>query len=107
MVFRAMVATHMKAQLLLHQRIDYDDGGIVEMVLWRVPSPVPPSVHGLKYSLFYGRPGVREVGYDNERGKGDHRHFQGAEISLCISQVSSSLWPICGPMCGPCEVTND
>jgi hypothetical protein len=45
----------MKAKLLLHQRID--DGAIVEMVLWHVPSPVPPSVHGLKYSLFYGRPG--------------------------------------------------
>jgi len=41
----------MKAELLFHQRIDYDDGAIVEMVLWRVPSPVPPSVHGLKYSL--------------------------------------------------------
>src|ERR1035438_8986364 len=57
--------------------MDYDDGWIVEMVLWRVPSPVPPSKHGVKDSLFYGRPGVREVGYDNERGKGDHRHFQG------------------------------
>jgi hypothetical protein len=52
----------MKAEQLFHQRIDYDDGAIVEMVLWRVPSPVPPSDHGLKYSLFYGRPGIREVG---------------------------------------------
>jgi Family of unknown function (DUF6516) len=59
----------LKARLLFHQRIDYDDGAIVEMKLWRVASPVPPSRHGLKYSLFYGRPGVREVGYDNERGK--------------------------------------
>jgi hypothetical protein len=56
-----------KADLLLRERIDYDDGGIVEMVLWRVPSPVPPSKHGLKCSLFYGRRGVREVFYDNER----------------------------------------
>jgi hypothetical protein len=68
-----------KAELLFHQRIDYDDGAIVEMVIWRVPRPVPPTRHGLKYSLFYGRSGVREVGYDNERGKGDHRHFQGSE----------------------------
>jgi len=42
---------------------------------------VPPSRHGLKYSLFYGRPGIREVGYDNERGKGDHRHFRGSETA--------------------------
>jgi hypothetical protein len=80
--------TGMKAELLLRQRLEYDDGAIVEMVLWRVPSPVPPSAHGLKYSLFYGRPGVREVGYDNERGKGDHRHFQGAETAYAFTDVA-------------------
>ena len=77
----------MKAELLFHQRIDYDDGMIVEMVLWRVPNPVPPSRHGLKYSLFYGRPGIRVVGYDNERGKGDHRHFKGAEARYRFTTV--------------------
>ena len=77
----------MKAELLFHQRIDYDDGAIVEMVLWRVPVPVPPSKHELKYSLFYGRPGIREVSYDNERGKGDHRHFRGAETPYTFSSV--------------------
>jgi len=77
----------MKAELLFHQRIDYDDGAIVEMVLWRVPRPVMPSAHGLKYSLFYGRSGVREVGYDNERGKGDHRHFLDVETAYAFSTV--------------------
>ena len=77
----------MKADLLFSQRIDYDDGAIVQMVLWRVPSPVPPSTHRLKYSLFYGHPGVREVGYDNERGKGDHRHFQGVETAYRFTTV--------------------
>jgi hypothetical protein len=81
----------MKAELLFHQRIDYDDGGIVEMILWRVPSPVPPTTHGLKYSLFYGRAGVREVGYDNERGKGDHRHFQGVESTYAFSTVEQMV----------------
>jgi len=32
-----------KAELLFHERIDYEDGAIVEMVLWRVPTPVPPT----------------------------------------------------------------
>jgi hypothetical protein len=81
----------MKAELLFHQRVDYDDGGIVEMVLWRVPTPVAPSTHGLKYSLFYGHPGIREVGYDNERGKGDHRHFQGAETKYVFSSVEQLM----------------
>jgi hypothetical protein len=70
-----------KAELLFRQRIDYDDGAIVDMVLWRIPSPVPPSKHGLKYSLFHDRPGRRDVGYANERGKGDYRHFQGVETT--------------------------
>jgi len=77
----------MKAELLFHQRIDYEDGSIVELVLWRVPLPVPPTTHGLKYSLFYGRRGVREVGYDNERGKGDHRHFRGTETAYAFTSV--------------------
>ena len=85
----------MKAELLFHQRIDYDDGAIVEMVLWRVPSPVPPSTHDLKYSLYYGRPGTRLIGYDNERGKGDHRHFQGAEAAyafMSVEQLIDDFW---------------
>jgi len=85
----------MDAELIFHQRVDYDDGAIVEMVLWRVPTAVPPSTHGLKYRLFYGRPGVRDVGYDNERGKGDHRHFQGIEAPYQFSTVerlSSDFW---------------
>jgi Family of unknown function (DUF6516) len=81
----------MKAERLFYQRIDYDDGAIVEMVLWRVPSPVPPSTHGLKYSLFYGRPGIRQVGYDNERGKGDHRHYLDAEESYTFSSVEKLI----------------
>jgi len=85
----------MKAELLLHERIDYEDGAILEMNLWRVPNPVPPSRHGLKYSLFYGRPGVREIGYDNERGKGDHRHFQGAETFyrfISVERLIADFW---------------
>ncbi len=85
----------MKAELLFHQRIDYEDGAIVEMVIWRVPSPVPPSAHNLKYSLFYGGPGVREIGYDNERGKGDHRHFEEVETSYhftTIEQLMADFW---------------
>jgi hypothetical protein len=85
----------MDAELLFYQRIDYDDGAIVEMVLWRVPLPVPPSTHGFKYSLFYGHPGGREIGYDNERGKGDHRHFRDSEAPYpftSVEQLMANFW---------------
>ena len=38
----------MKAELLYYRRMDYEDGAIVEMVLWRVPSSVARSHHNLK-----------------------------------------------------------
>ena len=61
-------------------------GEIIEIVIWKVPTPVPPTEHGWKYRLFYGRPGHRLVGYDNERGKGDHRHM--GEVELPYQFVS-------------------
>jgi hypothetical protein len=56
-----------------------DDGGIVEMVIWKVPQKIEGSQHGFKYRLYFGKGSKRLVGYDNERGKGDHRHFLGRE----------------------------
>ncbi len=69
----------MKAVRIFHDRMDYPDGSILEMTIWKVPEPVQGSGHRLKYSLFYGRPGKRLSGYDNERGKGDHRHYGDGE----------------------------
>ena len=77
----------MKAVLLFRERRLYDDGAIMEMTIWNVPHPVPPSAHGLKYSLFYGRPGMRLVGYDNERGKGDHRYMGSREEPYIFASV--------------------
>lgn len=59
----------------------------MEMTLWEVPDPVTGSGHRLKYSLFYGYPGKRVIGYDNERGKGDHRHLHGREQDYPFTSV--------------------
>ena len=77
----------MKATLLFRERRLFDDGAIMEMTIWRVPRVVPPTTHGLKYSLFYGRPGQRLVAYDNERGKGDHRHLGARELPYAFVSV--------------------
>ena len=69
----------MRARLLYEFKQRYDDGAILEMVLWELPQPAPGSSHRYKYRLFYGYPGRRVVGYDNESGKGDHRHVEARE----------------------------
>jgi len=81
----------MKAVRIFYDRIDYPDGAIVEMIIWQVPAPVLGSTHSLKYSLFYGYPGQRLVGYDNERGKGDHRHIDGSEELYTLTTVQALI----------------
>jgi hypothetical protein len=78
----------MKAQLIIRDRRLFTDGSILEVVIWRVPTPVPPTGHGFKYRLFHGRPGERLVGYDNERGKGDHRHVRGREELYAFTSIA-------------------
>jgi Family of unknown function (DUF6516) len=79
----------MKAELLLKQRFVYDDGAVLEMVIWRVPVPVDGSGHFYKYRLFYGRHGRRLIGYDNERPKGDHRHVGALQESYSFNTVEA------------------
>jgi hypothetical protein len=64
-----------KAVLLLRRRVVLDEDAFADLVLWRVPRPVPGCTHAYKYRLAYVRAGHCLVRYDNEAGKGDHRHL--------------------------------
>lgn len=77
----------MKAELITRFRDIAEDGSGIEMVVWRVPDPVPPSEHRFKYRLVYVESGRRVVGFDNERGKGDHKHFGDHEESYAFVDV--------------------
>jgi hypothetical protein len=77
----------MKVTRAFYDRGEFPDGSIVEMTICLVPEHVVGSSHPFKYSLFYGYPGRRVVGYDNERGKGDHRHLDGNEEAYAFSTV--------------------
>jgi hypothetical protein len=70
----------MKASRVYYDKSRFPDGSIIEIVIWELPNPVPGSDHLYKYRMFYGRDGRRIVGYDNERGKGDHCHLDDVEI---------------------------
>lgn len=63
----------MKAQLVIKDRIRKGNL-LIERVVWKIESPVAGCAHCFKYRLYCGRDGVTVVRYDNESGKGDHRH---------------------------------
>ena len=64
----------MRVTALMRRRVVLAPDAFAEVTIWRVPQPVPPSAHGFKYRLAYVVRGECVVRYDNERGKGDHRH---------------------------------
>jgi hypothetical protein len=74
-----------------YEKHRFDDGATLELKIYSVSSPVRGSAHRLKYSLFYGKDGRRLVGYDNERPKGDHRHYRGKEESYAFSSVEQLI----------------
>ncbi len=65
--------------------------GFAELVVWEVPEPVSGSSHRYKYRLAFVVNGVCRVRYDNERGKGDHRHIDGRELSYTFTSVEKLL----------------
>lgn len=85
------IIANIKAQLITDFKDVADDGSLIQMVVWRVPIPVPPTTHGFKYRLVYIVDGVRVVSFDNEWGKGDHCHLDGAEIAYQFSSVGQLI----------------
>jgi Family of unknown function (DUF6516) len=78
-----------KAELVYHDKAFLDDGLIVEMTIWQLPVRTTERPHALKYSLFFGRSGERIVGYDNERGKGNHRHYRNREEAYRFTTIEA------------------
>jgi Family of unknown function (DUF6516) len=81
----------MKAELLLRSKEVLSDGAIVEMVIWRLPEPILGSSHPYKYRLYFGRADQRIVGFDNERGKGDHCHLDGKQKTYHFTNVEQLI----------------
>jgi len=81
----------MPAQLIARAKEVRDDGSVVEIVVWRLPQPLPPCTHLYKYRLYFGADGLCRVRYDNERGKGDHRHVGGEEEPYLFESVGQLL----------------
>ena len=81
----------MPAELVTRFKDITSDGAVLEVVIWKVPAPVPPTEHGYKYSAVYVADGVRVVGFDNERGKGGHCHVEGKQKPYKLTGVEQLI----------------
>lgn len=73
------IVANMPAELITRFKDVTPEGALIEFVVWRLPEAVPPCRHPFKYRLVFIVDGQRVIGFDNERGKGDHRHGNGVE----------------------------
>ena len=81
----------MKAELLIDERHVLADDAFVEIVVWRLPQSARGSTHGLKYRLALVESGVCTLRYDNEAGKGDHRHEGKRERPYAFTDAETLL----------------
>lgn len=86
-----MIANRMTATLVTRFKEVTAEGDIIEFVVWLVPNPVDPSRHLYKYRAVYVVDGKRIVGFDNKRGKGDHKHIKGRESAYAFSTVEAMI----------------
>jgi hypothetical protein len=85
----------MRAERLLDERHVLSETAFAELVVWRVPAPVRGSAHRFRYRLALVVEGHCVLRYDNEPGKGDHRHVgekEGAYEFSTSEQLLADFW---------------
>lgn len=85
----------MKGELLLHERLVLDETAFAEMVVWRVSPSVRGSVHRFKYRLALIVENVCVLRYDNEAGKGDHKHVGEEQVAYGftdLDRLQADFW---------------
>lgn len=77
---------HIEARMLFHHKETRGDV-IIEMVIWQLPDISVERPHRLKYRFFCGNADACLIRYDNETGKGDHRHYGDREEAYDFQSI--------------------
>jgi hypothetical protein len=85
----------MAARLLLRERRILGEDRFAEMVIWQLSDPLPRSAHGFKYRLAFVVNEICVLRFDNETGKGDHKHVGDREVPYAftgLEQLVTDFW---------------
>jgi hypothetical protein len=85
----------MRAVLLLKERRVLGEDRFADIVIWLVPKPVPGSAHGFKYRLALIVDDVCVLRFDNEAGKGDHKHVDERQVPYdftTLDRLVTDFW---------------
>lgn len=79
----------MKAKSLLRTKRYVSETAFIDMKVWQVPRSVAGSQHMFKYSLALVSNDVCVLRYDNEAGKGDHKHIGSSEVPYLFNGLDA------------------
>ena len=85
----------MRAQLLLRERRVVGEDRFADIVIWQVSRPLAGSSHRYKYRLAFVVDDVCVLRFDNETGKGDHKHVESMEVPYAfatLEQLIADFW---------------
>lgn len=82
-------------RLLLRERHVLSENSFAELVIWRLPRPLAGSLHQFKYRLAFVVDEICVLRFDNEAGKGDHKHVEDAEmpyVFVSLTELLADFW---------------
>ncbi len=85
----------MRMRLLLRERRVVSERQFAEVVIWHLPESVPGSSHDFKYRLAFVVDDICVIRFDNEAGKGDHKHVGEKQVPytfFSLSQLIADFW---------------
>lgn len=85
----------MPAALLLRSRVKLSDNRFADIVIRQLPEPAPGSRYSFKYRFALVIDEVCVLRYDNESGKGDHKHVGAREVAYAfrtLDQLVDDFW---------------
>lgn len=80
--------SNMKAKSLLKERRILSPTSFLDLVIWQVTQPLAGSAHPFKYRLAFVVDGECIIRYDNEAGKGNHKHLGTQEVPYTFTGLS-------------------
>ena len=73
--------------LLLSERRAIGEDRFAELVIWSLPRPATGSAHSYKYRLAFVIAEQCVLRFDNESGKGDHKHIREIEVPYVFTSL--------------------
>lgn len=80
-----------RAESLISRRVFVGQNIFTEIVVWRIPAPLKGGTHPYKYRFALVANNICVLRYDNEAGKGDHKHIGDAETPYAFSTIEALL----------------